>query len=101
MEAFRALRDAEPGPDAFERALRGSGRHPRSAEHCALLLTVLCELGLVEYTAAAAGGPSCRVLDAARTELERSATYRACAERLDAIERALAPELPARAARRP
>ncbi len=95
MEAFRALRDAEPGPDAFERALRGSGRHPRSAEHCALLLSVLGELELVEYTAAAAGGPSCRVLEAARTELERSSAYRACAERLAAIERALAPELPA------
>jgi single-stranded-DNA-specific exonuclease len=97
MEAFRALRDAAPGADAFERALRGSGRHPRSAEHCALLLSVLSELELVEYTAAAAGGPSYRVLEAARTQLERSTAYRGCAERLVAIERTLAPELPAAA----
>jgi hypothetical protein len=42
------------------------------------------------------------VREAARTELERSSTYRACVTRLDAIERALGAELdraaPARAA---
>jgi hypothetical protein len=42
------------------------------------------------------------MLDAPRTDLERSTTFRACAERLAAIERALGAELeraaPARAA---
>ena len=92
-ELFRALREGTPAPDALERSLQGSGRHPRSPDHCAKLLAILTELELVEYTAAAAGGPACRVLEAARTELERSAAYRDCAERLATIERALATEL--------
>jgi hypothetical protein len=79
---------------AAEAAFQGSGRHPRSPEHCGKLLAVLTELELIEYTAAADGGPACRVLEASRTELERSAAYRDCAERLATIERALATELP-------
>jgi single-stranded-DNA-specific exonuclease len=92
-EAFRALREGEPA----DRALCGNGNHARSPEHCALLLAVLRELELIEYTATGDGGPTCKVLQAARTELERSRTYRDCAERLAAIEHALQNELPAAA----
>jgi single-stranded-DNA-specific exonuclease len=98
--AYRALRELPEGAPAaeLEAALRGEGRHPREAEGCALLLGVLTELDLVDYTQAAAGGPACRVLAGVRTELERSATFVACAERLAAGERALAAELPERPA---
>ena len=86
MDAYRALRALE----APERALAGTARYPRSPECCALLVQILGELALIEFDAA---GPSLRVLDAARTDLERSDTFRACRERLAAIERALTPEL--------
>ena len=99
--AYRALKALEPGaaPEALEQALRGEGEHPRGPEACALLVRVLGELALVEFR-----DRSACVLDAVRTELDRSATFRECAERLAAVERALAPELPARrpaAANRP
>jgi single-stranded-DNA-specific exonuclease len=100
-EAYRALRELAPGasPDALEQALRGRGRYPRPPEGCAALLLVLGELDLVDFEL---DPPRCRVREAARTELERSSTYRACVTRLDAIERALGAELdraaPARAA---
>jgi single-stranded-DNA-specific exonuclease len=98
--AYRALRELAPGAPAaaLEAALRGGGRHPRGAEGCALLLRVLSELDLAEFTSTAVGGPACRVLSGVRTELERSQSYRDCAERLAAVERALAAELPARPA---
>ena len=51
--------------------LRGSGAHPRSATHAARLARVLEEVGLV----AIEPGPALRLLDAHRTELERSPTY--------------------------
>jgi single-stranded-DNA-specific exonuclease len=91
--AYRALRDLQPGapPDALEAALRGPGDHPRGPEACALLVRVLGELALVEFD-----GRSARVLDSVRTELDRSPAFRECAERLTAVERALAAELPAR-----
>jgi len=94
VEAFRALRALAPAapPRELERALSGSGRYPRTPELCARLLKVLSELSLVELSL---DPPRCRVLAGARAELELSPTYRACRERLGAIERALAPELPA------
>jgi single-stranded-DNA-specific exonuclease len=94
VDAFRALRALTPGapPDELERALRGDGRYPRTAELCARLLRVLSELRLVEV---ALEEPACRVLPGERAELELSPTYRACHERLGAIGRALGPELPA------
>jgi hypothetical protein len=52
---------------------------------------VLSELAVVEFTP---DPPACRVLEADRTDLGRSAAYRACGERLAAIERALAADLP-------
>jgi single-stranded-DNA-specific exonuclease len=99
VDIFRALRVLPPGapPNELERALGGSGRYPRTPEHCAAALRVLTELGLVELSLEP---PACRVLPGARTDLEVSPTYRACRWRLDAIEQALAPDLPT-AARKP
>jgi single-stranded-DNA-specific exonuclease len=90
---YRALRELppEPDPEALRCALEGSGRYPRAPAACARLIVVLSELGLIELTA---DPPACRILEADRTDLERSAAYRACGERLAAIERALAAELP-------
>jgi single-stranded-DNA-specific exonuclease len=93
-DAYRALRALAEGaaPEALEGALTGSGRYPRTAAVCARLVAVLGELGLVELDVAQ---QRCRVADGIRTDLSRSATYRAAGERLAAIERALAAELPA------
>ena len=71
----------------LETALRGAGRYPRSARACARLVRVLGELSLIELDPAAR---TCRVLDASRSDLERSETYRASRDELAAIERALA-----------
>ena len=92
-EIYRALRELPPeasGPD-LETALRGAGRYPRNARACARLARVLTELSLIELDPAAR---TCRVLDAVRSDLERSPTYRASRDELAAIERALALELP-------
>ncbi len=94
---YRALRELPTdAPDggaeaALEAALRGSGRYPRPASVCARLLEVLTELGLIELDL---DTPSCRILEAVRSDLELSPTYRASREQLDATERALGPELP-------
>ena len=56
-------------------------------------MRVLGELALVEF-----GDRSARVVQSVGTDLERSETFRACAERLEAVERALAAEVPARRA---
>jgi single-stranded-DNA-specific exonuclease len=92
-ETYRALRQLPEGTPAghIELALRGSGRYPRDARACARLVAVLTELSLIELDA---GARSCRVLDAARSELERSASFRAACEALAATEHALAAELP-------
>jgi hypothetical protein len=92
VETYRTLRDLPdaPSPEAVEAVLRGPGRYPRAPETCATLLLVLADLALVDFDV---GSRSFRVLDAPRTELARSATYRACQSRLAAIERALAGEL--------
>jgi hypothetical protein len=54
---------------------------------------VLTELGLIELDLEA---PSCRVIEGVQTDLELSPAYRASQAELDAIEHALAPELPDR-----
>ena len=91
-ELYRGLRDlpAAPAPEALEAVIRGGGRYPRNARTCARALRVLGELGLVEFDPSAVRS---RVLDAPRTELERSASFRAAAERLARSERCLAAEL--------
>jgi single-stranded-DNA-specific exonuclease len=75
---YKDLRAA--GPVAGEQlasVLQGDRAHPRSAAHAARLVRVLAEVGLV----AVEPGPSCRLLDARRTELERSPTYMHALER--------------------
>ncbi len=80
MEAYRALRDEQTCEGELLRAaMCGAGAHPRSPALCARLLRVLCELGLATYEEGV-----CRVLEAPRTELDRSVTYRDCAARLSA-----------------
>jgi hypothetical protein len=90
---YRALRELPADASAvdLEGALRGGGRYPRDARACARLACVLTELSLIDLDPVAR---TCRVLDAARSDLERSPTYRASRDELTAIELALAPELP-------
>jgi hypothetical protein len=92
-EVYRALRElpAQPPARELEAALRGTGRYPRDAIACARLLGVLTELGLIELDL---GVPACRVVEAVRSDLEGSSAYRAARDELEAVERALAPELP-------
>jgi hypothetical protein len=69
---YKELRAAGPLAGAeLESVLRGSGAHPRPPAHAARLVRVLEEVGLV----AVEPGPALRLLDAHRTELERSPTY--------------------------
>jgi single-stranded-DNA-specific exonuclease len=98
-DAFRALRalPESSGPDALETALTGTGRYPRTPECCARMLAVLDELELVEL---AMERRSCRVREGIRADLTRSSAFRACGERLAAIEGALVAELPRRTAAR-
>jgi single-stranded-DNA-specific exonuclease len=92
-ETYRALRELPPDASAaeLETALRGSARYLRAARACARLARVLTELSLIELDPEAR---TCRVLDAVRSDLELSPTYRASRDQLAATERALAPELP-------
>jgi len=79
---YRELRHSPCEGPALERALGGDGRHPRRPEHAALLVRVLGELGLARYESAAR---ACTLLDAQRTSLERSPTYRDCVGRLASV----------------
>ncbi|MDQ3720447.1 MAG: hypothetical protein M3350_06675, partial [Actinomycetota bacterium] len=82
---FRALREAgDCQGTSLERLLRGEGAHPRASAACGRVVRVLLELDLVEVEEGAE--PLLRVTDSPRTELERSAAYRAYAARLDAAE---------------
>jgi single-stranded-DNA-specific exonuclease len=75
---YKDLRGSGPyAGEALERILSGNELHPRTPLHAARLVRVLSEVGLVELTAS----PELRLLDAHRTELERSPTY------MDALER--------------
>jgi hypothetical protein len=92
-ELYRALRElpSDTGAAELENALRGSARYPRNARACARLARVLAELNLIELDPDAR---TCRILNAAQSDLELSPTYRASREQLSATERALAGELP-------
>ena len=90
--AWRELGELRQGDqtEAIAAALRGGARYPRSAACCGRMLRILRELALLEYSSRAEGGPACCLLTTGqRTDLERSATYRWCRERLLAVERAL------------
>ena len=79
---YRAIRTAGSplAGEALAALLRGAGPQPRSGALAGRLLRVLAELGLIELEAepltVTAPAP------AGRTELERSATFRACAAQL-------------------
>jgi hypothetical protein len=75
---YKELRGAAPlaGED-LAAVLRGGAPHPRTAACAARLVKVLAEVGLV----AVEPGPSLRLLEARRTELEGSATYMKALER--------------------
>ncbi len=86
-ELWRALDGGCLEGEALESALRGGGTYPRSGALGGRLLRVLSELGLVEVDTATR---SCRAVPGARTDLKRSAAYRAYGSRLAAAERFLA-----------
>jgi single-stranded-DNA-specific exonuclease len=92
-DVYRALRELPQDAPAtrLEAALRGTARYPRTAAVCANLLGVLIELGLIKLDME---GPSCTILEAVRSDLELSPTYRTTRDQLEATERALAAELP-------
>ena len=76
---YRELRAAgEVQGDELAELLRGDGPYPRSPRECARLLRVLSD---VELVALDLDGPSCRVVEAARTDLERSPAYLAYRQR--------------------
>jgi single-stranded-DNA-specific exonuclease len=96
---YRALRDAgRGGGETLEALLRGSGAPPRTGALAGRLLRVLCELGLVELERA----PLRATVRAApgRTELERSAAFRAYERRLREGSAHLADPEPSRPDRR-
>jgi single-stranded-DNA-specific exonuclease len=75
---YKELRAAGPlAGDQLASVLQGPGPHPRTPAHAARLAAVLSEVGLV----AIEPGPSLRMLEARRTELERSPTYMKALER--------------------
>ncbi len=83
-ELWHALDGGSLAGPALESSLRGSGAYPRSGAMGGRLLRVLSELALVDFDVATR---SCRALPGARTDLERSAAYRAYDARLAAVNR--------------
>jgi len=76
---YRALRDrGGAAGEELEALLRGDGTHGRSVAQAARLVAILTELGLVSLDRDL---PALAVVDVGRTELERSATYRATMQR--------------------
>jgi single-stranded-DNA-specific exonuclease len=89
IAAFRDLREAgELDGERLPEALRGGGPRPRRPEAAARCFRVLDELGLVEG-APEAGAGTVRVVSSERTELERSAAYRAYGARHQEAQRYL------------
>jgi single-stranded-DNA-specific exonuclease len=81
IAVFRDLRDAgEVRGEDLRSALRGGGPYPRSAQAAARCLRVLSELGLV-VVATNLGDGVAGVVSSERTDLERSAAFRAYSAR--------------------
>jgi len=81
IAVYRDLREAgEVGGEELRGALLGSGPQPRSAATAARCFRVLSELGLVRGELVAGGGVV-GVVSSKRTELERSAAFRAYSAR--------------------
>jgi single-stranded-DNA-specific exonuclease len=76
---YRALRDrGGAAGEELEALLRGDATHGRSVAQAARLVAILTELGLVSLDRDL---PALAVVDAGRTALERSPTYRAALQR--------------------
>jgi single-stranded-DNA-specific exonuclease len=93
--AFRALRErGEAGGSELRQALAGDGDYPLCPEACARRFRVLSELGLLQGSPEGGAGVV-RVVSSERTDLQRSAAFRAYSERLSEAQRYLArPKLP-------
>ena len=93
--AFKALRElGEAGGNELRTALAGTSGYPLCAEACARRFRVLAELGLVQG-APDGGAGVVRVVSSERTDLQRSAAFRAYSERLSEAQRYPArPKLP-------
>jgi single-stranded-DNA-specific exonuclease len=88
--AFRALREhGECGGEDLRQALVGTGKHPLCPEACARRFRVLSELGLLQGSPASGAGVV-RAVSSERTDLQRSAAFRAYSERLSEAQRYLA-----------
>jgi single-stranded-DNA-specific exonuclease len=88
--AFRALREqGECGGEDLRNALAGAGRYPLCPEACARRFRVLAELGLLQGSPASGAG-TVRAVSSERTDLQRSAAFRAYSERLSEAQQYLA-----------
>ncbi|HET7590557.1 MAG TPA: single-stranded-DNA-specific exonuclease RecJ [Solirubrobacterales bacterium] len=87
--AFRTLREAgECSGEELRRTLAGEGKHPLCPEACARRFRVFAELGLVRGEPGGGAG-TVRVVSSERTELQRSAAFRAYGARLSEAQRFL------------
>ncbi|MGN6816515.1 MAG: single-stranded-DNA-specific exonuclease RecJ, partial [Solirubrobacterales bacterium] len=95
VTVFRALREpSETSGNTLRQALAGSGTHPLCPEACARRFRVLAELGLVQGEPEGGAGVI-RVVSSEKTDLQRSAAFRAYSERLSEAQQYLArPKLP-------
>ncbi|HMI81051.1 MAG TPA: DHHA1 domain-containing protein, partial [Solirubrobacterales bacterium] len=93
--AFRALLElGEVSAGDLRKALAGDGSHPLCPEACARRFRVLSELGLLQGSPEGGAGVV-RVVSSERTDLQRSAAFRAYSERLSEAQQYLArPKLP-------
>jgi hypothetical protein len=88
--SFRALRElGEAGGGQLRNSLAGEGNHPLCPEACARRFRVLSELGLLQG-APEGGAGVVRAVSSGKTELQRSAAFRAYSERLSEAQRFLA-----------
>jgi single-stranded-DNA-specific exonuclease len=88
--AFRALREqGECSGEDLRNALVGAGQHPLCPEACARRFRVLRELGLLQGLPTSGAGVV-RAVSSERTDLQRSAAFRAYSERLSEAQRYLA-----------
>ena len=88
--AFRALRELDQASgSALRQALAGAATHPLCPEACARRFRVLADLGLVQGEPEGGAGVI-RVVSSERTDLQRSAAFRAYSERLSEAQQYLA-----------
>lgn len=93
--AYRALRQTGDAKGRrLREALAGQGSHPLCPEASARRFRVLSELGLLQGSPGGGAGVV-RVVSSVRTDLQRSAAFRAYSDRLSEAQRSLArPKLP-------